>query len=211
MPFQYACFISYPHGKGRLVKSFIDELRNALTDYLEPFFGSGQLVFLDEDRMSGGDILDDKLAVELCKSVCMILVFSPRYFDPTHPYCAREYRAMEALEKQRLARVSKWSDHGLIIPVVFRDPDGLPEPLKRRVYWDFSTYTLVEPGIGNNKEYASKIVKIAETIHKWYKELETCTPHPCTNCDKYQLPSETDVANWLQTVLSPAQPLPGRG
>jgi hypothetical protein len=211
MPFQYACFISYPHGKGQLVKSFIAKLREALIDYLDPYLSSDQLVFLDEDRLKGGDLLDAKLAVELCNSACMILVFSPRYFDRTHPYCAREYRAMEKLEEERLARISNRPASGLIIPVIFRgDPAELPQLLKRRLYWDFSSYTLVDPEIANNREYASKIAKIAESIYQIHRKLDACRPHPCANCDQYELPSEQEIGAWLETVLSPPQPLPGR-
>src|SRR5690349_8199636 len=98
MPFKYSCFVSYCHGKEDLVKTFIRELKTALKQYLDAYLD--EEVYIDEDRLQGGDFYNEKLAEAICQSVCMIVVYTPKY--ERHPYCLREYAAMEELELKRL-------------------------------------------------------------------------------------------------------------
>ena len=37
MPIKYTCFISYPSAKGQMMKDFVDELKKALTDCIDPY------------------------------------------------------------------------------------------------------------------------------------------------------------------------------
>src|SRR5215510_8791933 len=91
MPFKYSCFISYCHGKEDLVRTFIEELKKALKRHLDAYLDEG--VYIDEERLRGGDLYNEKLAEAICQSVCMIVVYMPKY--ERHPYCLREYAAME--------------------------------------------------------------------------------------------------------------------
>ena len=99
--FEWACFISYRYGDDELTQSFIKELHRALKSYINANFVGKLKVYWDENRLQGGDLIDQELATNLCKSVCMILVYTPFYFDKDHRYCSREYKAMEILEQQR--------------------------------------------------------------------------------------------------------------
>jgi len=60
----------------------------------------------------------------------MVLVFTPLYFDTKHHYCALEYQGMKDLEQQRLGKIEDFSNKGLILPVVFRGEDCLPDEIK---------------------------------------------------------------------------------
>lgn len=93
MPFKYACFISYPHGQYELMKSFIEQLKKALNNYLEPLLD--EEVYIDVDRLEPGYHYNEALAKAICQSICMIVVYSPKY--ERHSYCLREYQAMECM------------------------------------------------------------------------------------------------------------------
>jgi hypothetical protein len=54
MPFKYSCFISYCHGKEALVKTFIEELKQALKYHLDAYLD--EEVYIDEERLRGGVI-----------------------------------------------------------------------------------------------------------------------------------------------------------
>ena len=58
----------------------------------------------------------------------MVMIYTPTYFDKDRTYCAREYKAMENLETQRLEMLGYQRNfqHGLIIPVVYRGVDIFP-------------------------------------------------------------------------------------
>src|SRR5215475_6616902 len=103
MPLRNACFISYRHGQYELMRQFTADLCAALRSELEPMLhGCG--VYVD-DRLMGGDLYSVALARNLYESATMVMVYTPTYFDAEHPYCAREYTAMIALEQERLSRL----------------------------------------------------------------------------------------------------------
>ena len=130
MAFEYSAFISYRHGRYKLAHKIINDLFEAISSELELL--RTEKVFIDRGRMKGGAFHEKVIAEALCKSVCMIVVFTPTYFNKDFPYCAREFRAMELMEKQRLLLLhgTRESVNGLIIPIVFRG--DVPEALKPR-------------------------------------------------------------------------------
>jgi len=203
MKFEYSCFISYRHAEGELMQTFITQLQQALESYIEPWLN--EPLFIDDSRLQGGDILDPNLAEALCKCVCMILVFIPKYFDANHLYCTREFLAMSQIEKKRFeaAQIPPiQQQRSFIIPIIFRGNfDNMPAEVQKegRIPYDFSKYTLVEPDIGNNAAYVDKIDQIAERIHSLYQEFG---PYDDPECD--ELPSEADARAWLEGAgLSP--------
>jgi hypothetical protein len=206
---EYACFISYRHGQGDLAAKIITNLYTGLAGELELLLDKG--VYLDRERMTGGYLYNQALARALCNSACMIIVFTPTYFDSTHTYCAREYKAMEAIEQYRLDLLQEPDrERGFIIPIVFRGERFVPTELKqRRLYYDFSKYMLFSEDMNRHPDYAPAIKEIAEYIYDRYLVL-TKLAHNSTNCDSYTLPSEEDVRPWLSRFSTPASPFPGR-
>jgi len=208
MPFQYSCFISYRRGHHELTRRFIEELVGALKSHVEPWLD--EEVYIDEDGLRGGAFIDEGIAHALCKSVCMILIFTPKYFDRKRTYCAREYMAMKRLEEKRLRLLKDLADRkaGLIIPVVFRGPEHLPSEIKRRLYYDFSAYTLVRPEISNNPQYVEAIEEIARRIREIYDHFRGLPQDPCGACKDFALPAEEEIQEWLEGVVAPRSPFP---
>lgn len=124
--FRYSCFISYRHGQGQIKRRFVEEFHRALSAELELL--RNEEVFLDKERLNGGDFYNEALARAIYESATLIVVYQPNYFDLQNPYCAREYRGMRALESRRLALIPHVEDrnHGLIIPIVLRGEDSVP-------------------------------------------------------------------------------------
>jgi hypothetical protein len=210
MPFSHSCFISYSGGKEELMSTFINELYDGLSSYIEPYFRNID-VYIDKERLKGGDFFDPILAEELCRSICMILVYTPRYFDKNYTFCTREFKLMEQLEKRRLALLSKQlrPTHGLIIPIVFLGGvKYLPPVLKNhRHCYDFSEYRLSShsPMI-RNEEYERIFKEIAEYIYKTYRRIELIEQHGfdiCGDCDGINFPNENTIQDFLKTIIIP--------
>jgi hypothetical protein len=214
MPFEYACFISYPHGQRELLRRMVEDLYEALSNEIECFFRSKK-IFLDEKELIGGD-RTETLAKSLCKSICMIVVFTPAYFDEEHTCCAREFKAMEKLEKARLKylKKSELDKSGLIIPIIFRGKiDDLPMEIRKRQYYFFADFLLSSEHICKHDKYAGQITEIAERIHKIYKisAVSDDFPKSFENCDKFRLPEEEEIKEWLgkRKTPKPKTPFPG--
>ena len=159
MPLQYSCFISYRHGQDDIAKNLASSLGTELGLWLD------MDVYIDKGRLQGGDFFNNELAKALCESVCLVVVYTPTYFSKQHTYCAREYKAMEALEEQRLKELGlpKNKQHGLIIPIVYRGESKLPKSItNERNYHLFEAFQIGGRDNLENEEYATQIKKIAE-------------------------------------------------
>jgi hypothetical protein len=212
MPFEYSCFISYRHCKNQLGKRIINEFYDALSGELELM--TDKAAFLDKDRLEAGYFYNEELAKSLCKSVCLIMIFTPTYFDIDHTYCAREYKAMEKLEEERLRLLDNQNGqtHGLIIPIVFRGEGYLPPEIKnRRQYEKFDSFLLSDDEMGKHPLFASKIRKIAEYIAERCGAFESVSEDPCKDCSGFALPTEDDVRDFLEGIKQYRQAFPGRG
>lgn len=196
--FKYACFISYSHGEQELVKNFIDQFKAALKAYLEPYMD--EEVFVDVDRLKAGFMYNEALARAICESVCMVVVYSPVY--ERRPYCAREYEAMERLEKQRLARLAASAaaatgNRGLIIPVVLRGFAHLPPRIKlSRQAIDFSHFTLATPAMSSNPDFVARIEEIAQQIYEHFRTFSDSVADCCGDCAGFSLPADHEVEPW---------------
>ena len=206
--FKNACFISYRHGQYAIKERFIRELGIGLAAELELLRNEG--VYVDYERLNGGQFIDTNLARAIYESACMVMIYHPTYFDPKHAYCAREYRAMCALEKDRLSLLTDGSDrtHGLIIPVVLRGTDTVPEELSNhRQYEDFSKFMLTDDELQKHPSYAPQIKRIAEYINSRCRALEEIDVSP--DVADFALPSEDSVRQWLSGVPLPRAKFPG--
>jgi hypothetical protein len=211
MPFKYSCFISYRHGQKALVENFVKDLHQALSNEVVPL--TDMEVFVDWERLEGGDFFNENLARALCESVCLIVVFTPTYFSDTHLYCAREYKGMEQLEAQRLnlLGVSADKDHGLIIPIALRGVESIPAEIKDyRQYHDFTKFQLGQRRLTINSRYTSKIEAIAQYIYGRHQAFTSLTEDPCSECETFILPTEAEIKDWLIGMKAPQAPFPGR-
>lgn len=214
MPLKYACFISYRHGTG-FAERIVNELHDALRDQLQLRVTTpGDIIAIDRDRLKGGMFYNPALASALCESACMVVVFTPTYFDPKNTYCAREYKAMELLECERLKSVGKEDDrfNGLIIPIVFCGWKRLPKEIKnRRQSYRFDKFRTYNKHLGKISLYSEQIIEIAEYIADRYDQLNHLGSDPCASCDTFALPDEVEIRPWLETIVSPPMPFPLRG
>jgi TIR domain len=148
MPFEYACFISYAHGEHKLMQTFMTELTEALESSLEPYLDIDACT--DRKLLRPGVLLDVALARAICRSVCMVVVYSPRY--ERHPYCRREYEAIQRLQRRRFQAIGNGvePENGMIIPVVFRGKrESLPVAIRDHIhYMDFRGLPCTTRGSG---------------------------------------------------------------
>lgn len=192
-PFQYACFISYPHGL-ELIESFVNQLKSALDAYLDPYLN--EQVYIDKQRLQPGYQYNEELAKAICQSVCMVVVYAPKY--ESHEYCVREYEAMVKLEELRRTLLgAAGRNRGFIIPVILRGANDIPARIKNHVhYTDFSQFTLATPRLAANPEYIGEIEKIAKVIYEHYRAFADQGANPCADCDAFSLPPASAVPPW---------------
>ncbi len=126
MPYKYSCFISYPH----VTTHFVEQIKNDLEKEISLLIDDLE-VFIDREKLKVANILDKRLAEALCKSVCMILIFTDVYFSTGKPWCAIEYKSMLALEQKRLKLLKEDAKSSMIIPIIIRSPSKVPEDIKR--------------------------------------------------------------------------------
>jgi hypothetical protein len=205
MAVQHPCFISYRHLGGELAERTILHLEKALSNELQLL--TGRSAYIDHARLRPGYKFDEKLATNLCQSACMVLVYSPPYFDRDHTYCAREFRAMQRLEKERLARMPGASGHGLILPIVVRGEEYLPEEIRAHIqYDDLSEFFLASSNLSRNVKFNTRIKTIAAYIADMWRRVDALDGIDCTD---FRLPLESDLDPWLAGVLPSPQPFPG--
>ncbi len=218
--FKWACFVSYRHGQGDLLKDFIEELSKALTNRLG-FMGMALEVFVDKDRLNPSYSVTPGLAEAICRSVCMIVVYNNGYFDKNNPFCAREFCAMVELEDERLRANNIDPKLNLIIPIMIRHPEHIPAEIFDRNPCDFSDiytnpeeYHRVLRLKSKIKQttleivYGDEIDKIASIIMDVYHQLTNLDKDIFMRCGDSVFPTEEKVNQLLQkTSYNPIFPL----
>jgi len=213
MPFQYSCFISYRHPMFQKDRSYVQQLVEALKGELALWVS--QPVFLDTERLKGGEFYNPALASALCHSVCMIALYSPPYFHEDHIFCSREFRAMEKLEQERLQLLQDAVEkkNGLIIFIALRGHDHLTSKIPQdRMCYDFEPYTL-RSGIRWTDEAEAKIREIGTYIFGRCQVFENLARQHnlCGDCNNFTLPNEDETKQWLGRLTSRGVlPLPSR-
>lgn len=208
MPIKYSCFISYRHDSVTMAKEFQDALESELSLLIN------LPVYRDEERLEPGQFFNDALAKALCQSACMVAIYIPRYFEFASPYCAREFKAMEYLETQRLTKLKKIgiSDpNGFIIPVAYRGHDILPKSIKsKRQCYNFEPYFLGGKTQKGNKNYLVSVKNIASYIFNRCQDLNKLPSDPCVGCGSFVIPKKSQISSWLRTMATPVPHFPGR-
>jgi len=206
MAFQAACFLSYRHSDSELGRYAVDDFERALTNELKLLVPFEDPIYRDE-RNTPGFLYQDSIAMALCRSVCMVMIYWPQYFSHEHSYCTREYRAMITLEQQRLAMLPHAERHfGLIIPVVIRGGRGdLPLELRdTRIYADLTDLSLSGRPMSRNKKFAPQVREIAQYICGRCRAFDDVAADPCSTCGDFALPKYADVKDWLDKHLKPS-------
>lgn len=193
--FEYSCFISYRHGEGEVMQGFIQQFNTAVQSELE--LHSHLPVFIDRERFSGGTKLNRSLAQALCKSACMILIYTPRYFAEDSTYCTREFLAMRELENIRMKLVSSRTK-SFIIPVILRGRSNFPKNIfgenEKVIYCDFEKFDLTDKRIVKNPKFYKLIRQIAQHIIGRINEFSLLDP--CEGCDRFNFPTENIARTW---------------
>lgn len=192
MSFEYSCFISYCHAQGRLVEGFVNQVRDALTDELGGLLTEFK-IYIDKERLQPGYLYDNALAGAICRSMCMLVIYSPPYQESR--YCQRELMGMQILQDRRLrlleATVAR--ERGLIIPVVLRGWGNLPSNIRHAQASDFSTFSLSTTELRHNGEFTPKFRTIATYIAELRDCFKRVNVNPCADCESFELPPESDV------------------
>ena len=201
MAFSHACFISYRHRPGREYMTIIEDLRTTLQD--EVVIWMNQQVYLDSDRLRGGNFFNRSLARALCESVCMVVFYIPPYFDSDYTYCAREFKAMEELEARRLRALDiEGGENGLIIPIVCRGWDVFPQEIKdSRHCHNFEPYYMQKRKISQHPKGLTEVRRIAKYIFDRYQEMKARADELCRGCGQFNIPQDADVRPWLTQLL----------
>lgn len=207
MPIKYSCFISYRSPSVELARDFHASLDRELRHW------TPLPIYRDETRLRGGDFFNRELALALCESACMVMIYTPTYFDKFSTYCAREYKAMEILEARRLEQLgyARNYQHGLIIPVVYRGIDIFPAYVSGiRQYHKFDTFHICGKSYLRNNQYQDAIKQIAKYIYERCNELNALDIDPCEICGSFEVPQTEEILGWLSPLLPPKPIFPGR-
>ena len=195
----YPCFISFRHYKGENADSFIKQFVECLNGFLDPLCGES---FIDYLRMQPGYDLNPSIASALCQSACMVVIWTPRYFDEEHPWCAKEYKAMLALEKQRLEYLPiDQRMQRLIIPVIFSGKNSYPASLRDGIiYYDFSDFMLYEKRMSRNRKFADKIRELANYIFERLQTLKNINQGSWFDCNGVNFSNDEEIFNFIKNL-----------
>lgn len=192
------------------MKRFVEDLHEALANELALLLS--EKVFVDYKRLEGGDFFNQALATALCRSACMILIYTPTYFDSMNTYCTREYKAMLGIEHRRFEALGNHNPtSGLIIPIVFRGWSQVPNEIKsQRQCHNFDSFLLYDENMSRHPSYAPTLRDIALYISQRCDELQAITDKPPA-CEEFMFPDEGSVLPWLSALRVRAQQFPGVG
>lgn len=201
MPFKYSCFISYSRSDSDFLRTFLQELKNALERYVNIYVEKEDfedIVYMDVGRLGPGCHYNEELPLALCQSICMIVLYYPKYKEKRHIYCQREYMAMETIEEKRISILGeKINNNGMIIPIILRgDKKDLPPNIGKIQCIDFSNIITAGPHLKRNQKFNREIEKIALIIRDYYKAFNELDKDPCCECKSFSLPDENDIEPW---------------
>lgn len=197
MPHNWSSFISYRHTTEYKGRAYVARLVEELKAELE--FSVSENVYID-DRMKGGEYYPEHLAINLCQSVCMVALYWPTYFSVEHPFCSREFHAMETLERKRLDLLQDPLEKtkGLIIILALRGFDQIPERVRsQRLCKNFENYMTVA-NLRRNRDFQREIQDVATYIAARVRAFEAVNPDPFGSCGDFRLPATEQIKDWIE-------------
>src|SRR6267142_1104584 len=157
--FHNHCFISYPRARyGKSSTEFAERVRENILEELEQAGVTEPIIYIDKTIAPGVEWPQD-LQDNLSCSVSMIAILSELYFTVDHPWCGREWAAMETLGKLRHPNLPAKP----IIPVLYRGIK-LPDNLGRLEYVDLSRISISGRRYYSTKEFRRSIGEITQQI-----------------------------------------------
>ncbi len=203
--FQHACFLSYRNGDRNdpldLLNNFAEQIYEALSSELRTQLDLDEPIFWDVQSLQGGYILNPHIASAICQSTCMIIIFTRNYLSEKNLFCAAEFYGMLECEANRFQKMNLVNPNkGMIISIALRNPNLVPDILRKRLFYDFSKFTLADIQIRQNPNYVSKIQEIAQFIAQWHDEMQPLENDLCSNCPAYRLP-DIDTNEGRQIIM----------
>jgi hypothetical protein len=201
MPMPCTCFISYPHIDAEFFTDFVEEFQVALQGRIRMLKRDASVI-LDIKRLQPGFIFDETISKDICRAVCMVVIYVPAYEESA--YCLREFEAMEQLQVKRRGVLNRpeLNDKGMIIPIIFRGDDrDLPPRIAGR--YQYLNLSKVTPGSGAfmRQKNSQKLDEIANRVIALYRAMEMNEPAVCGQCDAFCLPLERDIIPWRAAPL----------
>ncbi|HKH45013.1 MAG TPA: hypothetical protein VKM72_10160 [Thermoanaerobaculia bacterium] len=84
----------------------------------------------------------------------------------------------------------------MIMPMVLRGVDYLPEEIKNRQLYDFSSFTVASRKFFEQTKFARVIEEIARSIYEKHRLFAQAGADPCADCDSFRLPTEQEIEGW---------------
>jgi len=119
---------------------------------------------------------------------------------------------MENLERERLRHLSAGNrSRGLILPIILRSPEHIPEVVTKRKYRDFRECGIYQRELRRDP-FGPVIREIANDVVNCYDDFMKCGVEVCPDVPCYKLPDETRVRRWLSQITKgePGPQLPLR-
>ncbi len=185
------CFVSWPHTKSEVLLDCARNIKKLIEEYLAISIPNPR-VFIDEEGIPVGDEWEKTLRHELCKSIVMVAICAPIYYDPSHKWCGLEFAAMDILSQKRLVGEGMRA----VIPIIIRirEDEPLPEAVSKLQYYDFSSILTVGKKFYKTPECRKMIIKIVNRIDEIASKLASRQAN--TDCENFQIPTESAFAGY---------------
>jgi hypothetical protein len=137
----------------------------------------------------------------------MVMLYWPTYFSLDHSYCAREFRAMEKFEQERLMLLPEHQRaKKFIIILAIRGAEDIPAEIRNsRQIVDLVQDTL-NPNMSRRPSFISAMISVAKSIkerHQLLTEVAADSNHDCSDC---RLPPVHEVEPWLRQIKQKSAP-----
>ncbi|MGE0085343.1 MAG: toll/interleukin-1 receptor domain-containing protein [Desulfococcaceae bacterium] len=187
--YEYHCFISWPRTLNPDITGCAERLKQSIEQWLALSF-SNPRVFLDLTDVIGGDRWETTMLNALCRSMALVAVCAPIYYHPDHKWCGIEWASMDELSRRRFPD----AEFHAIIPVIVRNSEILPDPVKKIQYHDMSRLITTGRRYYATNEYRGIINKIGGRIEEIAITLsENCVE---ADCDSFQFAASSAFSDY---------------
>jgi len=183
--YEHYCFISWPHIENEYLAETAMTIRERLVGRLSDSIRKPS-VFLDLTSVPGGVIWPAHLKRALCRSITMVAICVPMYFDPSHKLCGLEWAAMDVLHSRRFSRAEFKS----IIPVMVRT-GNVPAAVSRIQPVDMSG-VITSGSYFRTNEFTRKLEEIMQRIESVADAL--ARQNSIAGCDRFKFPKKSAFA-----------------